>query len=66
MGTTVSIHEVADALEMATDETSSYVNAATGEVITVRHEELQLTEEDPVPDLPDWQQEAVAEEGDRV
>jgi hypothetical protein len=61
MGTTVSMDDVVDALEMAADEMSSYVNAATGQVITVDHEDLRLAEEEPDPDLPDWQQEAVAE-----
>ncbi len=61
MGTTVSMDDVVDALEMAADEMSSYVNAATGQVITVSHEDLELAEEEPDPDLPDWQQEAVTE-----
>jgi hypothetical protein len=61
MGTTVSMADIVDALEMAADEMSSYVNAATGQVITVSHEDLGLAEEEPDPDLPDWQQEAVAE-----
>ena len=61
MGTTVSIREVVDAFETASDETSSYVNRATGQVITVTHEDLRLAEEDPVPHMPAWQLEAVAE-----
>jgi hypothetical protein len=61
MGTTVLLHEVVDALESAADEMSSYVSAATGQVITVTHEDLRLAEGDPVPDMLDWQREAVAE-----
>jgi hypothetical protein len=61
MAVTVSIAEVVDALEMASDEMSSYVNRATGQVVTVSHEDLRLAEEDPRSDMPAWQQDAVAE-----
>jgi Uncharacterised protein family (UPF0158) len=61
MATTVSFREVVDALDSATDEVSSYVNIATGQVSTLSHEELQLAEEEPVADMPDWQREVVAE-----
>jgi len=61
MATTVLLHEVVDALDIAADELSSYVNIVTGQVITVTHEDLRFAEEDPVPDLPDWQEKTVAE-----
>jgi hypothetical protein len=61
MAVTVSITEVVDALETASDEMSSYVNRATGQVVTVSHEDLRLAEEDPRPDVPAWQQDVVAE-----
>ena len=61
MGTTVSITELVDAFESVSDEMSSYVNRATGQVITVTHEDLRLAEEDPVPDMPAWQRDAVTE-----
>jgi hypothetical protein len=61
MGTTVSVREVVDAFETASDEMSSYVNRATGQVITVTHEDLRLAEEDSDPDMPAWQREAVTE-----
>jgi hypothetical protein len=61
MAVTVSITEVVDALELASDEMSSYVNRATGQVVTVSHEDLSLAEEDPRPDTPAWQQDTVAE-----
>jgi hypothetical protein len=60
MGTTVSLQDVVDALESAADEMSSYVNSTTGQVITLTHEDLRLAEEDPVPDMPDWQRDVVA------
>jgi hypothetical protein len=58
MATMVSLVDVVDALESAADEMSSYVNAATGQVITVTHEDLRLAEQEPVPEMPDWQREA--------
>jgi hypothetical protein len=61
MKTIVSLREVVDALDIATDEMSSYANRSTGQVITIPHEELQLAEEEPDPDMPDWQREVVAE-----
>jgi hypothetical protein len=61
MKTTVSLREVVDALDIATDEMSSYVNRSTGQVLTISHEELQLAEEDTDPDMPDWQRDVVAE-----
>ena len=38
MATTVLLHEVVDALDIAADELSSYVNIVTGQVITVTHD----------------------------
>jgi hypothetical protein len=61
MKTTVSLREVVDALEIATDEMSSYVNRSTGQVSTLTHEDLQLAEDDPDADMPDWQRDVVAE-----
>ncbi len=61
MGTTVAMDDVMEALELATDEASSYVNKTTGQVLTVNHEHLRLAEEDEPPEGPDWEQQAVAE-----
>jgi hypothetical protein len=61
MGATVSLKDVVDALESATDEMSSYVNSTTGQVVTLTHEDLRLAEEEPVPDMPDWQRDVVAD-----
>ena len=66
MGTTVSIKEVVEALEPASDQMSSYVNRATGQVITVTHEDLRLAEEDPDPDMPAWQQEGSFDRAARI
>ncbi len=61
MAATVSIKDFVAALDMASDEMSSYVNRATGEVVTLSHEDLRLAEDDSGVDMPDWQQEVVAE-----
>ena len=57
MTTKVSLIEVVDALEIATDEVSSFVSKRTGQVVTLSHEAMHLAEEDSKDDLPDWQEE---------
>ena len=55
----VSVLEVVEALELASDQMSSFVNTSTGEVRTVTHEDLQLAEDEDDPSAPDWQRQAV-------
>jgi hypothetical protein len=67
MAAKISIREIVEALELATDEMSSFVNASTGQVTTVTHEDLRLAEEDATPsDLPQWQQDVVAQAKDVI
>ena len=61
MGTAVSIRDVVDAFETAPDEASSFVNRATGDVLTVLQEHLDLAEDDSPREMADWEQEMVAE-----
>jgi hypothetical protein len=61
VATKVRLHEVLAALELATDEMSSYVNIDSGEVLTVSHEDLRFAEEGADRDMPEWQREMVAE-----
>jgi ribosomal protein S18 acetylase RimI-like enzyme len=61
MERTVLLKDIVDALELASDETSSYVNRTTGEVVTLSHEDLGLAEAEPNADMPEWQQEVAAE-----
>ena len=61
MAVAVSLANVLKAFDFATDETSSFVNIATGEVWTVMHDEIRLAEGEPDDDLPAWQREAVAQ-----
>lgn len=57
MATKVSLYEVIGALEIASDEMSSFVSKQTGKVVTLTHETMRLAEEDSKDDLPDWQAE---------
>jgi len=59
MATTVLLAEVIEALELANDQMSSYVNQKTGKVVTVSHEDLRLAEEDDRDDLPECERPVV-------
>jgi hypothetical protein len=54
---------IADALDMSTDESTSYLDRETGEILVVLHEFLRDAEEgaEPRQDLWAWQVEALAE-----
>ena len=61
MATEVNLDAIIEALEMANDSLSSYLDVETGEVRSISEEEFDLAE-DPqmvIEDLPDWQREAV-------
>ena len=57
METKVSLLEVVDALEITSDEMSSFVSKRTGQILTLSHETMHLAEEDSKEDLPAWQEE---------
>jgi hypothetical protein len=57
MATKVSLIDVVDALEIASDEMSSFASKRTGQVVTLSHEAMHLAEEDSKEDLPAWQEE---------
>jgi hypothetical protein len=57
----VKLELIIEALEMADDSFSSYLDVETGEVRSITEEEVDLAE-DPqtvIEELPDWQREAV-------
>jgi Uncharacterised protein family (UPF0158) len=57
----VKLGVIIEALEMADDSISSYLDVETGEVYSITEEEFDFAE-DPktdVEELPDWQREAV-------
>jgi len=61
MAAEVELDVIIEALEMADDSISSYLNVETGEVHSITEEEFDLAE-DPqtaIEDLPNWQREAV-------
>ncbi len=61
MATEVKLDVIIEALEMADDSISSYLDVETGEVHSITEEEFDFAE-DPktaVEELPDWQLEAV-------
>jgi hypothetical protein len=61
MAAEVKLDVIIDALEMADDSISSYLDVESGAVRSITEEEFDLAE-DPqtvLEDLPDWQREAV-------
>lgn len=61
MAAEVELDVIIEALEMADDSISSYLDVETGEVHSIMEEEFDLAE-DPqtaIEDLPNWQREAV-------
>ena len=61
MAAEVKLDVIIEALEMADDSISSYLDIETGEVHSITEEEFDLAE-DPqttIEDLPNWQREAV-------
>jgi hypothetical protein len=59
MGAKVSLNQVIEALELASDEMSWFVSKQTGQVVMVSHEAMGLAEDDSKTDLADWQEEEV-------
>jgi len=61
MAAEVNLDVIIEALEMADDSTSSYLDVETGEVRSITEEEFDLAEdpETVIEDLPNWQHEAV-------
>ena len=61
MAAEVKLDVIMEALELADDSISSYLDVETGEVHSITEEEFDLAE-DPqavIEDLPNWQREAV-------
>ena len=57
MATKVSLNQVVEALELASDEMSWFVSKQTGQVVMLSHEAMRLAEDDSKAELPDWQEE---------
>ena len=61
MAADVKLDAIIEALEMADDSISSYLDLETGKVHSITDEEYDLAEDPPtvIEDLPEWQLEAV-------
>jgi hypothetical protein len=61
MAAEVELDVIIEALEMADDSISSYLDVETGEVHSITEEEFDLAEhpQTAIEDLPNWQREAV-------
>jgi hypothetical protein len=54
----ISLQDVVAALDFQTDESASYLNPETGEILTITDEESHLLEHgDSDEDLPEWQRD---------
>ena len=63
MSTKAYVPDVVEALEFATEDTSSYIHRATGRVVTISDEDVRSAEdqETDLSDLPEWRKNAVTE-----
>jgi hypothetical protein len=57
MATKVSLNQVVESLELASDEMSWFVSKRTGQVVMLSHEAMRLAEDDSKANLPAWQEE---------
>lgn len=56
----VKLEDIIDGIEMQADESSSYLNIKTGEVVIISDEESSAAEEDkPIDSFPEWQHELI-------
>jgi hypothetical protein len=60
MGVPVNLRDIIAAIEFQMDESSSYLNIKTGEVVTVTREDLETVEnQGDLDEYPEWQQENI-------
>jgi hypothetical protein len=60
MTPTVSLRAVVDEMDVLSDEDHAYLNIRTGELVTIRNEEIAILEnEDAIGGYPDWQQDLI-------
>lgn len=56
----VKLSDILDGLECQSDESSSYLNKKTGEVVLISEYEMRAAEEDcPIEEFPDWERDLV-------
>jgi hypothetical protein len=60
MAIIVKLDDIIDGLESQSDETSSFLDKKTGEVILMTDYAMRAAEEnEPIEDVPDWERELV-------
>jgi len=60
MAIRVKLDDIIEGLESQSDESHSFLDKRTGEVVSISDEEMQAAEDDePIEDFPDWQQDLV-------
>ncbi len=60
MTPTVSLQAVVGEMDVFSDEEHAYLNRRTGELITIRDEEIDIVEGgEDIEGFPEWQQEAI-------
>ena len=74
MSVRVKLSDIIEGMEFQSDESSSYLNKKTGEVVLISDYEMRAAESsDPIEDVPDWEKDQVlaareilAETGDYI
>jgi len=61
MAAVISLREVAEAIELQTDESVSYLDPDTGKVVLVTDEMRSVVEEGKLDNIPEWMREALPE-----
>ena len=60
MAVTIKLKDIIESLEFLSDEGSSHLNIATGEVIYIIDEEVRAAEDEtPLDHFPEWQHDAI-------
>jgi len=59
MPAVISLRDVIEALDLQSDELSSYLDPDSGEIITFNEEEASIAERDNWDDAPDWMRESL-------
>ncbi|MBA7522809.1 hypothetical protein ES705_14929 [subsurface metagenome] len=60
MAIRVKLDDIIDGMECQSDESSSFLNKKTGEVVLISDYEMQAAEDDELlEDIPDWEQDQV-------
>ncbi|HIJ52279.1 MAG TPA: hypothetical protein HPP66_03880 [Planctomycetes bacterium] len=60
MSLRVKLEDIIEGLEFQSDESQSFLDKRTGQVVLINEEEQNAAEDDePIEDFPDWQQDQV-------